>query len=184
MPLSKLLEPLQAALDECWWYLNGYGSTLIPHSLPAPQPPQDQSPAGWDQWRNENAEWISASAQLDSEYARWIDADASYRVGLPGWYSRYVDVSDHDWAIYFGCEGTTALPRSTLDRIDAFHSKGRDYFGDPQNWSLPNDVVAVLRVVDSAYWDVFFKHPDWRTAIQKHLRRFDSVQCEEFVAPQ
>lgn len=179
--LSRLLEPLNSALDRCWWYLNGKGVSLGPPSpVATPELPADQSPVGWAKWRAENVDWVSACHGQRDAYDEWVNADASYRVGLPGWFSRYIDCAEMDWAIYYACDGADSLPRVTLDWIAAFHATGVDWFGDPRDWSLPTGVAAIIRDIDNAYWDIFFRDNSWLIAFRNHLRTFNDVLYEDF----
>jgi hypothetical protein len=183
LSILKVLEPIQPLLDTCWWYLDGAGIRLPPpRHIDQLSPPQDTTPTGWAKWREENREWLSAIEEQSLEYAMWMDDEAGYRVGLPGWYSRYAEFVDTDWALYFACESPSGgLPRPTLDWLDALHSEGVDWFGDANNWSLPADVVLVWRDVDNAYWDLFFGDQKYCNAIRRHLRQFANVECSPFV---
>lgn len=161
--MSRLLEPFHHALDQCWWFLNGHGHTFpAPEGYKGPSPPCFDSYAGYQEWTLDHPEWLAAKNDQVAEYSRWIDDAAGYNVGLPGWYSRYVDFADSDWAIYFACASETdELPRTTLDRLNSFHSQGVNWFDDPSDWSLPQDVVAACRNIDNVYWDLFFADREW-----------------------
>lgn len=181
--LSQVLRPLQQSLDEAWWYLGGSGVHLPAVDVPTPALPSDKSPNGIERWKQQNADWLSAVDRQLNEYANWVDDEAGYRVGIPGWYSRYVDVADSCWVIYFACRGTSIIPRQTLELIDAFCEDGDDWFGDASKWQLPDDVLLVCRDVDGAYWDLFFRHDRDADTVRQHLQNMDDTTFNVFIAP-
>src|SRR5262245_27319427 len=125
-PLSKLLAPVARELDKSWWYIGGAGASLVPRDRPRPPPVGAVADLG--KWAHDNAEWLAACQRESDEYARWVDVDAEYRVGIPGWYSRYIDVVDQDWALYFACDGDPGSTlRTTLDSLDALVRRGVDW---------------------------------------------------------
>lgn len=161
--LSEILKPLRKSLDDCWWYLGGAGVQL----------PLQQGLASNDELN-----------QQSLDYAQWMDDESGYRVGKPGWFSRYIDYVDMNWALYFACESSsTEIPREILDWLDSFLSKGVSWFGDAKNWPLPPEVVMVCRDVDAAYWDLFFREEALCKSIQEHLQKYENVECAPFVEP-
>jgi hypothetical protein len=181
-PLSQILEPFRDFFDSCWWYLGGHGATF-PNSenVPPPTPLKDGSAASLEQWKRDNATWLSARQKQHEEYSLWVDNLKTCRVGIPGWFSRYIDCADTDWAIYFACYSQqNVTPQATLDWLNAFDCPQNIWSSDPKEWSLPDDVITVCRNIDNAYWDVFFREPGWKTTIQNHLRCMENVKFSDF----
>ena len=172
LALTTILSPMQYLLDQCWWYLGGAGVSLPnPEGIKQPPPLTNSSPEGLKQWQIENSEWLLAREEQEKQYSQWIESTSDYRVGLPGWYLRYADYLDTDWAIYFACNSNeNQLPRAALDRLHKKSLEGMDWFSNPSSWFLPHDVVAMCRIVDDAYWEIFFSSQNYRTAVQNYLR--------------
>ena len=159
--LTQILEPINQVLDDCWWYLGGAGVTL-------PLYPGNAS--------------VEEVKLQSVEYAQWLDDEAGYRVGKPGWFSRYIDYVDSCWELYFVCESSSSeIPRETLDWLDSFEDRG--WFGDAKDWLLPTEVLFVFRDVDHAYLDLFFRDKKYYTMIQEYMQQFDNVKCAPFVEP-
>jgi hypothetical protein len=150
--LEQTLAAIAAHLDQCWWYLGGAGM-----SFPWIRPPRrsDDSglkfdPVDWDRYLREN----EAAAR---EYGRWLDNDsAAYRVGKPGFFSRYSAGMEGDWKIYYASDAA-AIPLSSFDE-----AAGRfdGVWFDPPPDDLPADICLITRDIDHAYLDLFFRD-DW-----------------------
>lgn len=180
--LTKILEPFRDFFDSCWWYLDGHGATLPnPKNAPPPTPLQYESADSVERWKAENAFWLSQMKKQQEEYALWVDDSEKNHVGILGWYSRYMDYADTDWAIYYACHNTQNLtPQATLQWLGAFECPQNIWSSDPANWLLPDEVVTVCRNIDNAYWDVFFRDPSWKITIQNHLRHLENAQFSDF----
>lgn len=156
--LSMILAPIQQTLDNCWWYLGGAGVQFPLHA------------------QNATAAELE---QQTSDYSRFLDDRSGYRVGKPGWFSRYINYVDTSWELFFACEGSSSVcPRVPLDWLDTFLSKGQvSWFGDVGEWSLPEAVVLVCRNVDDAYWDLFFRDHLSYTLIEQHMQTVSNAAC-------
>ncbi|HBE70367.1 MAG TPA: hypothetical protein DDW52_19635 [Planctomycetaceae bacterium] len=162
IPMCKLFAPIIDAADACWWFLGGYGIQL------PPAPDADPNAA------------LKHMESQSREYVNWLNDDFGYRVGMPGWFSRYANYADTNWAIYFGCDNATEMPRLTLDWLDKFTSNGTDWFGDVAGWELPTDVAFVCRNIDDALWHMFTRDAQDHTAVKKHLDS-QSIDFQTFV---
>ena len=159
--LEQVLHPVAYHLDNCWWYLGGHGM-----SFPSVQPPKrvdvpkgtkpleglaQFDPVDWQRY-------LDDTSAASREYANWlIDPDlAKYRVGKPGFFSRYVAGMDGGWAMYAASDAPD-LPLSSFDQF-ANHFE-RHWFTEPPE-GLPDDICLITRDVDAAYLDLFFRD-DW-----------------------
>jgi hypothetical protein len=181
-PLSKILEPFRDVFDSCWWYLGGHGASLPnPPDAPSPTPFKGGSTAAIEEWKRENAVWLADREKQYAEYNLWVDDINKYRVGIPGWFSRYIDYADRDWAIYYACYSAQFMtPQATLNWLHKFECPQYLWLSDPAKWLLPDEVIAVCRIIDNAYWDIFVRDADWRTTIRNHVGCFENVTCSEF----
>ncbi|QDV69914.1 hypothetical protein Poly24_36320 [Rosistilla carotiformis] len=161
--MCELFAPIIETADSCWWFLGGYGI-----QLPAPPNAEDPSVV------------LKHMESQSREYANWLNDDFGYRVGKPGWFSRYANYADTNWAMYFGCNNATEIPTQTLDWLENFTSNGTDWFGDAAQWGLPTDVAFVCRNIDDALWHVFTRDPQHHMAVQQHLT-LQSITFRPFV---
>lgn len=158
--LSLLLRPIGDYLDACWWYLNGSGA-----SIPSTQ-----------------AKYVVDNEAAFRDYSSFTSDENGYRVGTPGWFLKYIDWTDTDWAMYMACESSTRdSPKETLDWINTFYSQGVDWFRHAKKWELPKDVVFVCRNIDDAYWDLFFRDKSMMNAVEQYVRSFPEIGCVSFV---
>jgi len=94
-------------------------------------------------WRRENERAVA-------EYSLWVDSDLpSYRVGLPGFFSRYADCVDSSW-VKFYVSDAAQLPVHGFDEA----SGALGWFEAPP--AMPADICLIVRDIDGAYWDLFF----------------------------
>jgi hypothetical protein len=155
--LNDVLKPAEAYLDGCWWYIGGAGmqfpSVRTPKRAPVdskskkpPVPPFDA--VDWERYLNE-------SKAAREEYANWLVSDdiVKYRVGKPGFFSRYIAGIDGNWAMYCASDAPELRPTS----FDEFESRFKRHWFDPPPENLPDDICLIARDVDAAYLDLFFR---------------------------
>ena len=119
------------------------------------------------------------------DYERLTDMSSGYQVGKPGWFRRFIDQANTDWAVYIACEcSSEEMPRTSLDQIDSYLDAGVDWLGDVGKWPLPSDVLLVCRDVDDAWWDLFFRDEPLTKVIYNHLQRFPDIDCRAFAYPE
>jgi hypothetical protein len=164
--LARVLVPVAHYLDHCWWYLGGTGMSFpgirLPRTIgdvesertdvsrdarqrsPALEAPRFD-PGDLQRYREETR---AASA----EYANWVDASRGYRVGKPGFFSRYAAGMDGGWQTYYVSDSAEQWPVSFGCMAKRFDTV---WFEAPVD--VPPDVCLVTRDVDSAYLDLFFR---------------------------
>ncbi len=136
-------------------------------------------------WWHLGGHGASLEGREHDDYERLTDGSAGYQVGKPGWFRRFIDKADTDWAVYVACEcSSDEMPRASLNQIDSYLHKGIDWLGDVGKWHLPSDVLLVCRDVDNAWWDLFFRDESLAKVIQNHLQRFPSIASRPFAAPE
>jgi hypothetical protein len=181
--LSELLQPLREKLDAARWYLNGYGINFV--SLL--QEIGGLSPLGGlttgtenelAEWLETNREWLKANEQQMSqaveEYEHWMDDTAGYRVGLPGWFSRYVDYADTCWAGYVVCESANGeRPKAALSAV---RQSDPAWEQDPATFTFPEEVIFACKNVDDAWWDFYFRDEVDLRAVREHVECLED--CE------
>ncbi len=155
-----MLQPITAFLDGCWWCLGGCGASYGPR-----YPGKDTTPDQLARWREE-------LARAADEYSLWVDFDwPNYRVGIPGFFSRYASGINTDWKIYYASDA----PQLPVHSFDEVQSKSIGWFEPPP--PLPADICILVRDIDNAYWDLFFRD-DWAyDAVRFYLEE----RAEEFV---
>lgn len=171
--LDWLLRAAAWPLDCCWWYLDGAGCRLDLPELPKFFRQGNRNDPQMKKWHEEDE-------LIRLEHNMWVDSEAAYRVGLPGWFSRYGGAIDGDWALYFAVDhGDGQLPRPILDRVHQMHSRC-DWFDDISAWPLPREVCLVARCIDDAYWDLFFRDAAMLGAVHADLSRRNAVIVKPF----
>ena len=156
--LHRVLEPIAYQLDYCWWYLGGHGMNFpsvvppkrvdVPKGAKVPEGIAPWDPADWQRY-------VEESDAASREYARWLsDPDvADYRVGKPGFFSRYSTGLEGGWAMYCASDAGE-LPLSSFDQFASRFE--RYWFAEPPE-GLPDDICLITRDVDAAYLDLFFR---------------------------
>jgi hypothetical protein len=97
--------------------------------------------------------YLAESRGASDEYARWLDGRCEYRVGKPGFFSRYGAGMEGDWKMYFVSDAPDLQPTSFDDAVSRFD---RVWFGEPPA-DLPADICLITRDIDHAYLDLFFR---------------------------
>jgi hypothetical protein len=165
--LGDLLKPIEAFLDGCWWCLGGSGAK----SLGTTYPGKGASETAMSLWREE-------CRRAAEEYSLWVDdALPDSRVGIPGFFSRYANAIDTDWKIYYASDAAE-LPANSFDEA---RGKRIGWFESPPE--LPADICLLVRDIDNAYWDLFFRDEWAYEAVKGHLggraKEFVDVSQEE-----
>jgi hypothetical protein len=159
--LGDLLKPIEAFLDGCWWCLGGSGAKWLGTTYPG----NAASEAEVTRWREK-------CRRAAEEYSLWVDdALPNYRVGIPGFFSRYGNAIETDWQIYYASDAAE-LPVNSFDET---LGKRIGWFEAPPE--LPADICLLVRDIDNAYWDLFFRDEWAYDAVKGHL----GGRAKEFV---
>jgi hypothetical protein len=170
--LDRVLAPVAHHLDRCWWYLGGAGMSF-PHvrkpnpladpETNKPQGRQDrrrarrqamQSPSPGPRFDPEDWQrYLDESRAAGEEYARWLDDSCTYRVGKPGFFSRYAAGMDSNWQTYYASDSNELRPSS----FDEVSRRFDGVWFDPPPGDLPPDICLITRDVDAGYLDLFFR---------------------------
>lgn len=178
--LSELLEPLLAKFDAAWWYLNGYGMQFEKllnetEGLSPPGALKTGSREELERWLQDNQEWLKANerqmSRVIDEYECWMDDSTSFRVGLPGWFSRYVDYAETCWAGYVVCESDDGDPPS--EAMSFLRQSDPGWEQDPATFTFPPEVIFACQNVDDAYWNFYFRDEAELEAVREHVERLE-----------
>lgn len=149
--LLKTLQPIAAAIDNCWWHLAG--------SCGMTQDFVERMQADFP-----------AETNLQEYFSRLLETFVEHNtqigpVGRPGFFSHLGDILGLHWTCYFAIDGDQ-LPLTSLVQVDGLSNQ---WFGPFEN--LPSDVVLVVRDVDSSYQEYGFRD-DWMfNTILHYLRQ-------------
>ena len=180
--IDQVLAPVASQMDRCWWYLGGTGMRLPwirqPRTLTPPRPDPtklgrrekrklkrmpverpDYDPVDWQRYLDE-------SRAAATEYEKWLEVGTGgCRVGKPGFFKRYAAGMDHDWKAYFASDASE-MPLSSMD--EGARRFDRVWFHEPPD-DLPKDVCVIVRDIDAAYLDLFFRDEWMFTTVWGYL---------------
>jgi hypothetical protein len=202
--LRWVLQPIAAHVDQCWWYLGGAGTNIysllppLPEQNLPPFPPKIQSNQS-EEARNDHEsalkvwkEALKAAVEKENkiksesleavvnEYSRWINDECGYRVGIPGWFSRYAGIVDVDWNCYLASDDNSGrLPRTTMNRIDESHGYFLNWSQNSKEINLPQDICIICNIMDCALWEIIFRDEWMHQAVRSHLLIQEGISLED-----
>ena len=154
--LEVLLSPIAPALDGCWWWIGGAGAS------PPAEVFATSDPQAYRRW--------------GEEYAKFVEYhDIIGDVGRPGYFGRYAGALRRDWDVY--CASDAAEP--PLDSFRIVQEQRPDWFDAFHD--VPTEIALIARVIDSGYWDLFFRD-DWMFETVEQRLRSGSLTSANWTA--
>jgi len=173
--LTRLLRPVAAELDRCWWYFGGCGCGFPAHRMPEfKRNPERLPPAEREAYYRE---YLERSAQWSRDIEAYCDGSHGYSVGKPGFFSRFADGFSGDWTAYCAVDSQEA-PWDLFDVIDQSLPR---LFNEPE--TLSTEILLSVRGIDNGYWDFFFREQEMGERALKFLRTGRVKGVEELKLP-